>query len=185
MGNSFFQKVILLTCILFCTSIQTAFANNTGSARKVWIDNVPGLAQYLEENFSGATLSRETLDIQLIDLNKTPDGVEEILLGVKDFSFFCGNRGCDYHVLKREASGKLVRLFGMIAFELVPAPGFSKGYRNLANSSFDDAVVLKFDGTTYQVSSQTVTELRNQSNNATKTSTFPVIFEGKCGNRGT
>lgn len=145
---------------------------------------MPGLLEYLEENFSGAKLDKQTLDIKLIDLDQEPDGVKEILVGVNDFSYNCGNRGCDYHVLRRDGADTLTSIFSMITFDLVPTVGFTNGYRNLTTASrLLDHPILRFDGTTYEVSGQTVLEYIEATNHPA--GDWPRSVSGRCSRNGT
>lgn len=159
--------------------------------RKVEVTEIAGLLDYLKTNFDGARLDSETLDIISVDLNQPPDGIDEVIVGVNDYSYSCGSRGCEYNVLKKNGNDDFKLIYAMITSDLIPTYGFANGYRNLANSEFDDAIVLKFKNGTYAVSNDTVPTLRKrfvsvqggdikQSTVVRSEPVFEKEFVGKC-----
>lgn len=143
------MKLLLKTFLFVFVSLMWIVKPEYGHADKIRIlevsvKEVPGLLAYVKKNFPDIKINRKTVSVNLVDLDEIPDGVDEIILGVKDF-LYCGSGGCDYRVLKRSSKGKLIEISVMLTNNLVVIEGYTNGYRNLAPSTFNNSASMKAD----------------------------------------
>ena len=80
------------------------------AANRAMVDKVAGLRAFIIESYPGDP----TVFAWSVDLDLPPDQVDEIILHFEDIGY-CGSGGCEWAILRREPSGKLVSIATILA----------------------------------------------------------------------